>query len=114
MPISPVGAIPIPNISALSKSAGVGAPATTGAEGASGLGGIGGAGSGGLFTQTLKGTAEAQSTADKLVTQAATGDLTDLTSVMSAMTEAQLATQLTVAMRNKAVESFNEIMRMQL
>ena len=33
---------------------------------------------------------------------------------MIAATQAQLATELTVAVRNKALESFNEIMRMQV
>ena len=69
---------------------------------------------GNLFTDSLQAASDSQATADGLMKQAATGDLTNLTQVMSAMTEAQLSTQLTVAVRNKAVESFNEIMRMQL
>jgi flagellar hook-basal body complex protein FliE len=45
---------------------------------------------------------------------AATGDVASIEAHMAALTEVQLATQLTVAVRNRAVESFNEIMRMQL
>jgi flagellar hook-basal body complex protein FliE len=111
MPISPIGAITVPNAAALAPTS-----PTAGARGASNVGqgaeAIGGGGN--LFTDTLQQASQAQGTADNLVTQAATGKLNDLTSVMSAMTEAQLQTQLTVAVRNKAVESFNEIMRMQL
>ena len=43
---------------------------------------------------------------------AATGDLDSLTSYVVAATEAQLATQITVAVRNKAVDAFNQIMGM--
>ncbi|MDQ1499053.1 MAG: flagellar hook-basal body complex protein FliE, partial [Actinomycetota bacterium] len=43
---------------------------------------------------------------------AATGDLTNVHDYMIAATEASLATQLTVAVRNKAVEAFNQIMNM--
>ena len=49
---------------------------------------------------------------DELATQAATGDLSSLTDYVVATSEAQLATQVTVAVRNKVVEAFNEIMRM--
>ena len=56
---------------------------------------------------------QVQSTADDLATSAATGDLTDVHDYMIAATQAQLAVQLTVAIRNKAVDAFNEIMRMQ-
>lgn len=113
MPISPIGAINVPNAAALNPTSGVGA--TRGADTiGSGSEATGTNGLGNLFTDTLKQASDAQGTADTLSTQAATGSLNDLTGAMAAMTEAQLSTQLTVALRNKAVESFNDIMRMQL
>lgn len=47
-----------------------------------------------------------------LALQAATGDLQNIHDYTIAATEAEVATQLTVAVRNKAVDAFNEIMRM--
>src|SRR5919199_416911 len=57
---------------------------------------------------------QSQATSDGLATQAATGDLTNVHDYMIAATKASLATELTVAVRNKAVDAFNEIMRMPL
>jgi flagellar hook-basal body complex protein FliE len=57
----------------------------------------------------LQGT---QKTADGLATQAATGDLRDVHDYMIASQEAKLATEMVVTIKNKAVEAFNEIMRM--
>jgi flagellar hook-basal body complex protein FliE len=46
--------------------------------------------------------------------QAATGDLKDIHDYVIAATQAQTATELTTTVRNKALDAFNEIMRMPL
>src|SRR6187549_2808475 len=53
-------------------------------------------------------------TASTKAIQAATGDLTDVHDYVIAAQEAQIATELTTTLRNKALESFNEIIRMPL
>ncbi|NYG58715.1 flagellar hook-basal body complex protein FliE [Nocardioides daedukensis] len=55
-----------------------------------------------------------QDKADGLAVRAASGDLDNIHDYTIAASEAQVATQLTVALRNKAVEAFTEIMRMQV
>ena len=76
------------------------------------------AGSSGGFADALSGVVDqlsaAQANADSLGTQVATGTLKNPHEYLLAANEASLATQMTVAVRNKALESFNEIMRMPL
>ena len=53
-----------------------------------------------------------QDKADQLSVQAATGSLENIHDYTLAATEASVTTQLTVSVRNRALEAFNEIMRM--
>jgi flagellar hook-basal body complex protein FliE len=85
-------------------------PATTGADAA---GATGTAADGNAFTNMLDGVQASQNTADTLAQAAATGNLTDVHNYTIAATEAQLMTDLTVAVRDRAVAAFDEIMRMQ-
>ncbi len=100
----------VPAIGATSLVSGVTLPSTSLTPGT-------GATSGADFAQALQGglqnVQDVQAKADQLGVQAATGDLKDVQDYMIAATQAELTTELTVTLRNKALEAFNEIMRMQ-
>ena len=105
-------------ITGLGASLPVGPTAKTAATAPTGTTGTGSTeasnGFGGLIGRALDGLQGTQSTADGRSVQAATGSLTDVHDFMIATTQAQLSTELTVAVRNKAVEAFKEIMGMQV
>jgi len=96
-PISAIGALPVPQVAGPAA-----ATVTPGVD------------FGGLVSNSLQQLQDLQSTSDNLAVKAATGDLTDIHDYMIASNEASVATSLTVAVRNKAVDAFNEIMRMQM
>jgi flagellar hook-basal body complex protein FliE len=90
-----------------------GAPSVTSAAAASSTSPVSGEGS---FASVLAGTVDqlngVQANADALATQAATGSLQDAHDYMIASTEARLATDTVVTLKNQAVSAFTEIMRM--
>jgi flagellar hook-basal body complex protein FliE len=65
------------------------------------------------LASAIDGLSGAQAHAGDLAVQAVTGQLDDIHDYTIAATEAQVALELTAAIRNKAVEAFTEIMRMQ-
>jgi flagellar hook-basal body complex protein FliE len=67
----------------------------------------------GMLAKGLESVQASQSNADNLAVQLADGTLSDPAQYTMAATEASLGLQLTTAIRNKAVEAFQEIMRMQ-
>ena len=89
-------------------------PAVGGAPSVGGVGGTGGPDFGELVLDGLDRLDGVQRTADQLSVQAATGDLQNIHDYTIAATQAAVTTQVTVAVRNKAVEAFTEIMRMQV
>jgi flagellar hook-basal body complex protein FliE len=89
-----------------------GADALTGTAGTAATGQASGADFASMLSQGLQSLQGLHSTADSLALKASTGDLNALHDYTIAATEASTATQLTTAVRNKALEAFNEIMRM--
>ena len=80
--------------------------------GAASAQGSGGADFASVLASSLDNLQGTQSKADNLAVQAATGDLKDVHDYMIASNEASLATEMVVTIKNKAVDAFNEIMRM--
>ena len=101
-----------------------GIPGITGTSGVSGnLGGVGaasgsGSGSGGGFgsmlTDAITSLNDSQNTASSDSVALATGQASDVTSVVADVEKANLEMQLAVQVRNKAVDAYEEIMRMQI
>jgi flagellar hook-basal body complex protein FliE len=67
----------------------------------------------GMLSKGLESVQASSSKADNLAVQVADGSLKDPAQYTMAATEASLGLELTTAIRNKAVDAFNEIMRMQ-
>ena len=76
--------------------------------------GVQGADFGSLVLDGIERLEGIQDSADTLAVRAATGTLPNIHDYTLAATEAETATKLTVAVRNKAIEAFTEIMRMQV
>ena len=96
---------PILPINPVSTTGSIASPATPSADGGSFAD---------SFAKALDNLSEAHNEVDRLAVEAATGDLDAVHDFTIAASEAQMLTQLTVEIRNKAVEAFNDIMRMQV
>jgi flagellar hook-basal body complex protein FliE len=72
---------------------------------------------GSSFASSLTGAVDnlqsLQTTSQSLAVQAVTGNLSDIHTATLAATRAQVTLELVSAIRNKGVDGFNEIMRMQ-
>ena len=71
----------------------------------------------GAFATSLSGAVEnlqqLQSSSNELAVKAVTGDLQDIHQAVIASTRASVTLDLVVAVRDRSVSAFNEIMRMQ-
>jgi flagellar hook-basal body complex protein FliE len=115
--VGPVGFTPyipqtLPTSSATPASSLDQAGSVSGADGVSGASASSGTDFANLLSQGMDNLQSLHSHADSLAVQAATGNLNAIHDYTIAATEASVATQLTTAVRNKALESFQEIMRM--
>jgi flagellar hook-basal body complex protein FliE len=67
-----------------------------------------------LLEKSLGEVNDLQSVAEEKIRKFATGEVSDLRDVMVAVEEANLAFQFTLQMRNKIVEAYQEISRLQV
>ena len=123
MAILPVGAevtrfVPgmgaTPSVSNIGDIAGIGGIGGIGAIGDGGVGAVNGTSFSDLLTKGIQNVQATQDKASTLSGKVATGELTDIHEFTTAAAKANLAVSLTSATRNRAIEAYQEIMRMQL
>ena len=85
---------------------------TQGAQGATPAGG--GQGFGNMLGNAVDKLENSQQQASAASTQLATGQATDISQVTMQVENASLALQLAVQVRNKAVDAYNDLFRMQV
>lgn len=103
MSIAAIGAVSGVTGTAYLPAAGAATETTPGAEAAFGA----------ALSGSIDNLQRMQSTSSDLAIRAVTGDLDDVHDYTVASSQAKVALELTAAVRNKAVEAFTEIMRMQ-
>lgn len=67
-----------------------------------------------VLADALDTLSDLQVSADKLTEGLAAGQVTDIHKVMAAVEQVNIALQLTVQIRNKVIEAYQEVMRMQV
>jgi flagellar hook-basal body complex protein FliE len=95
-------------------AAAAGVDPSAGASTVNGASSANGAEFGNLLSHGIDQLENLQNTSSNLSVQAATGDLNAIHDYTIAAAEASTATQLTVSLRNTALQSFNSIMNMQV
>lgn len=85
--------------------------ATTGAEGAVGANGTG---FGALLGEKLGAAAQLEQQGSAAAQALATGTASDISAATVAVQKAAISMQLVAAVRNKAVEAYQDVMRMQV
>ena len=102
MAVLPVGAVTspfaAPSVSGIAGTGGTAAPT----------------GFGEMLAKGIQSVTATQEQASTLSGQLATGELTDISDFTTAAAKASLGVSLTAAVRNRAVEAYQEIMRMQV
>ena len=109
---APILAPTLPTTAAGTTSAAVAAGGVGAVTGTAGVTEAGGAAFGQLLSEGIENLQGLHDRADQLAVQAATGDLNAIHDYTLVATEAKVSTQLTTAVRNKALEAFQSIMHM--
>ena len=104
--VAPIGAIKPFSIGGLGGSGG--------GTGAAGSSGGGGGGFGKLLNDSIGKLDQAQAQAAQQTQQLATGQATNLSSVVMSVEQASLEVQLASQVRNKVLDAYNDIFRMQI